>query len=206
MTKIQKNSMQELIEIQHALNAPKNRHNNFGDFNYRSCEDILEAVKPLLYKHKCQLTLSDKLVPYPPDRYYIEATATLTSATESVSVTALAREPQIPKKKMDESQATGTTSSYARKYALNGLFAIDDAKDADTDEYAKQDTEDAPKAKKTAKAAPKDVSGLSEEIKNEILSANDHNSLLAVWNNHPDLIRDASFGVFIGQRKKELGL
>ena len=102
---------------QNELKAPKSQYNSFGKYNYRSCEDILEAAKPVCKKHNIMLKLSDKVVQV-GERYYIEATATLYEG-------------------MDESQVTGTASSYARKYALNGLFNIDDTKDADTDEHKK---------------------------------------------------------------------
>ena len=125
--------MKALIKIQQELKAPKNRHNSFGDYNYRSCEDILEAVKPLLVKHGALLTLKDDVVEV-GGRVYVKATATFIDAEGTIEVTAFAREA-MEKKKMDDSQITGTASSYARKYALNGLFLIDDTKDADTDEY-----------------------------------------------------------------------
>lgn len=124
----------KLSEIQQKLNAPKGQYNKFGGFAYRSCEDITEAVKPLL--NGLALTMQDEIVMV-GERYYIKATATLSDGTDSISVTAYAREPE-EKKGMDSCQVTGATSSYARKYALNGLFAIDDAKDADTDEYGAQ--------------------------------------------------------------------
>lgn len=124
-------SMKELIMIQQELKAPKGQYNSFGKYKYRSCEDILEAVKPLLYEQSCILTLNDDIV-FIEGRYYIKATATLTNMDgKSFSVSALARE-QESKSGMDASQLTGSTSSYARKYALNGLFCIDDTKDADT--------------------------------------------------------------------------
>lgn len=128
--------MKELINIQHKLKAPKGRRNSFGNYNYRSCEDILEAVKPLLAEEECTLTLSDDMVAI-GERIYVKAVATIRKGDESVTVTAYAREAES-KKGMDSSQITGTASSYARKYALNGLFLIDDTKDADTDEYANQ--------------------------------------------------------------------
>lgn len=129
--------MNKLISIQSELKAPKGQYNSFGKYKYRSAEDILEAVKPLLKKHECYLTLSDEPVSI-DGRHYIKATATLcTENADDVKVTAYAREPET-NKGMSESQITGTASSYARKYALNGLFAIDDTKDADTDEYVKQ--------------------------------------------------------------------
>jgi len=124
--------MDKLQKIQSELKAPKGQRNSFANFNYRSCEDILEAVKPLLAKYKCSLTISDEMWSI-GTRYYVKATATIidNEAKEALSVTAFARE-QETKKGMDEAQITGATSSYARKYALNGLFAIDDTKDADT--------------------------------------------------------------------------
>lgn len=132
--------------IQGELKAPKNQFNKFGGYKYRSCEDILEAVKPLAHKHGCTLTVGDTLENI-GDRYYVTATATLydNETAESISNTASAREEES-KKGMDGSQITGTASSYARKYALNGLFCIDDTKDADTDEYKKQqeNTKDKP--------------------------------------------------------------
>ena len=128
--------VKHLIEIQNELKAPKSNYNSFGKYRYRSAEDILTAVKPLLLRYGCQMTLQDDIVAV-GDRYYIKATVTITDGTESETVTALAREDEI-KKGMDGSQITGTSSSYARKYALNGLFLIDDTKDADTDEYQMQ--------------------------------------------------------------------
>lgn len=128
--------MSKLVEIQVELKAPKNQRNTFGKYNYRSAEDILEAVKPILIKHDAKITLSDKPV-LAGDWHYIEATAKFVCGDEVEVVTAYAREP-LNKKGMDESQITGTASSYARKYALNGLLLIDDTKDADTDEYKKQ--------------------------------------------------------------------
>lgn len=129
------NIYEKLTTIQTELKAPKSRRNTFGNYNYRSCEDILEATKPLLAANLCSLTLDDEVISV-GTRIYVKATATLTDHAEgtSVSTHAFAREAET-KKGMDESQITGTASSYARKYALNGLFAIDDTKDADTDEY-----------------------------------------------------------------------
>ena len=122
------------------LKAPKNQYNIFGKYNYRSCEDILEAAKPICRKHDLVLLLTDKPVCI-GERYYIEATARLydTESDLFLEATASAREADT-KKGMDDSQVTGTASSYARKYALNGLFNIDDTKDADTDAYKKQTT------------------------------------------------------------------
>ena len=143
--------MNKLQEIQHRLKAPKGQYNSFGKYKYRSCEDILEAVKPILNEVGCILTLSDEPVML-GDRYYIKATARLVGDDVDVVTTAYAREDD-DKKGMDGSQITGTASSYARKYALNGLFLIDDTKDADTDEYAQQ-TAKKPSSKPTQPAAP----------------------------------------------------
>lgn len=123
---------EKLSEIQAALKAPKSQRNTFGKYNYRSCEDILEAVKPYLTKYKVALIITDEIVPV-EDRVYVKASATLYDAEDGtkLSTTAYAREASA-KKGMDESQITGSASSYARKYALNGLLAIDDTKDADT--------------------------------------------------------------------------
>lgn len=125
--------MSALTEIQKRLKAPKSNYNSFGKYNYRSCEDILEAVKPLLGDNT--LTLSDEVVQI-GDRIYVKATAVFRDGATETRVSAFAREAES-KKGMDESQVTGTASSYARKYALNGLFLIDDTKDADTDEFVK---------------------------------------------------------------------
>lgn len=134
----EKTSIEKLIGIQNELKAPKNQYNSFSKFYYRSCEDILQAVKPLLEKEKLFLTLDDEPVAI-QERYYIKATATIRDINgKDVAIThGYAREDDI-KKGMDGSQITGTASSYARKYCLNAMFLIDDTKDADTDEYRSQ--------------------------------------------------------------------
>ena len=135
------NIYEKLINIQKELKAPKNNYNDFGRYNYRSCEDILEAVKPICFEYRAVLILSDNVINIGTSNY-VEATATLInidSPIETISNKAEARE-SIDKKGMDDSQITGTASSYARKYALNGLFNIDDTKDADTNEYHNQTT------------------------------------------------------------------
>lgn len=120
---------ERLIHIQGELKAPKSQENKFGGYKYRSCEDILEAVKPLLKKEKVTLTISDDIIEV-GGRVYVKATAKLSDGEDTISTSAFAREAEA-KKGMDDSQITGSASSYARKYALNGLFAIDDTKDAD---------------------------------------------------------------------------
>jgi hypothetical protein len=155
--------MKALEKIQQELKAPKGQYNSFGKYKYRSCEDIVEAVKPLLAKNGCQLTLSDDMVEI-GGRVYVKATATITDGKETEVVTAYAREPD-QKKGMDESQITGTASSYARKYALNGLLLIDDTKDPDTDEYHQQTTQKpAPQnpAPQTQKASEKQIALIIE--------------------------------------------
>ena len=129
--------IKNLVNIQNELKAPKSNFNSFGKYRYRSAEDILTAVKPLLAKYSCTMTITDEVV-FIGGRFYIKATATITDEdgnTESVS--AFAREDES-KKGMDGSQITGTASSYSRKYCLNGMFLIDDTKDADTDEFQNQ--------------------------------------------------------------------
>ncbi|AUR84932.1 ERF superfamily protein [Vibrio phage 1.064.O._10N.261.52.E2] len=132
-----------LIQVQSTLNAPKNQRNNFGKYNYRSCEDIMQAVKPLLASHKLVQFVSDE-IELVGERYYVKATVTVTDGTNTHSVSAYAREP-IEQKGMSDSQLTGTASSYARKYALNGMYNIDDSKDADTNEFRQQATQQAQK-------------------------------------------------------------
>ena len=130
-----------LQAVQRDLKAPKAQNNSFGKYKYRSAEDILEAVKPLLNDNGLILTLDDDVVVV-GDRFYIKVTATVIDSVtgDNIITHALAREPLV-KKGMDDSQITGTASSYARKYALNGLFCIDDTKDADTDEYRTETVE-----------------------------------------------------------------
>ena len=129
--------IKNLVNIQNELKAPKSNFNSFGKYRYRSAEDILTAVKPLLAKYSCTMTITDEVV-FIGGRFYIKATATITDEdgnTESVS--AFAREDES-KKGMDGSQITGTASSYSRKYCLNGMFLIDETKDADTNEFYNQ--------------------------------------------------------------------
>lgn len=150
-----------LIEVQSELKAPKGLYNSFGNYNYRSTESILESLKPILKEKGLLLTITDELVVL-GDRYYIKAEAKLSKGEDSISVTAYAREEET-KKGMDSSQITGATSSYARKYALNGLFLIDDNKDADTDEYHRiNDNDKTPKIP----AKPSDKEWLNKGTEN----------------------------------------
>ena len=153
------NIYEKLVDIQSKLKVEKNKHNDFGGFDYRSCEDILQAVKPMLSEHKLVLLLLDELE-YVENRSYIKATAILTDGENEIKVSALAREPEKPKAKMDESQTTGSTSSYARKYALNGLFALDDGEDSD-----ETNTSTTPNAKLITKEQIEELKGLGFDDK-----------------------------------------
>ena len=136
------NIYEKLMNVQSSLKAPKCQYNSFGKYKYISCEDIVESVKPLLKQNGLLLTMSDEIIMV-ADRIYVKATATIIDTAEGmeISVTALAREEET-KKGMDGSQVTGASSSYARKYALNGLFAIDDTKDSDsTNTHGKEEPE-----------------------------------------------------------------
>lgn len=144
---------EKLLAIQTKLKAPKGQYNSFGKYSYRSAEDILEAVKPLNAEQGVLLTITDEIKEV-GGRIYVVATATVSDGTDELKVSAFAREPEN-KKGMDDSQITGATSSYARKYALNGLYAIDDNKDADTDEH-KQQQENAPKKQQGQKQQAKE--------------------------------------------------
>lgn len=148
VTKQQSSIFVTLQSIQQSLVAPKGQYNSFGKYSYRSAEDILEALKPILQEHDAVLILQDGIVQI-GDRYYVEATATLYAVGETIGTTAYAREDDS-KKGMDGSQVTGAASSYARKYALNGLFMIDDNKDSDTDEYHNQNNQGSSKQQKPA--------------------------------------------------------
>ena len=186
-----------LQSIQSELVAPKGQYNSFGKYNYRSAEDILEALKPILKKHNAAITLSDDIT-YIEGRHYVEASVTLYAEGEAIGTKALAREEES-KKGMDGSQITGTASSYARKYALNGLFAIDDNKDADSDEYQNQNkgttksesaakpdqknsnsqqTKQAPSTKKITGAQAKK---LREDIKNIAEASGGPVNTVGVW-------------------------
>jgi hypothetical protein len=168
--------------IQSELKAPKGQYNYFGKYNYRSCEDIVEAVKPLLAKYKYHLIMSDEVIGV-GNRVYIQATCKVMEGEKVIAESsALAREAEI-KKGMDDSQITGTASSYARKYALNGLFAIDDTKDADTDAHRHQQVAVQPpneSAKSIAKSVWDEMSAEEQTFLNDIamemvVAINDNN-------------------------------
>lgn len=177
--------MKELIKIQSQLKAPKNLYNGFGKYKYRSAESILEAVKPLLAENECTLTISDEIV-LVGDRFYIKATATLRNKDGvSVSTTAYAREAE-EKKGMDESQITGMASSYARKYALSGLFCLDDNKDADALNTFEEYTQ------KSEKKTLANDAALTAAIE-EAMKQTDVAKLEEVWNAHPEYHNTTSF-------------
>lgn len=176
---------EKLLSVQNALKAPKSQYNAFGKYNYRNCEDILESVKPICKEVNALVFLSDEIVMV-GERYYVQATATFIDAEsgERLSAIAYAREEET-KKGMDGSQVTGASSSYARKYALNGLFDIDDTKDSDTtNTHGKEETnqqakpkakEQTPREKLISKLKEKGLNaaeyakekGLSHETKDE---------------------------------------
>jgi len=157
---------EKLLAIQTKLKAPKGQYNSFGKYSYRSAEDILEAVKPLNAEQGLLLTITDEIKEI-GGRVYVVATATVSDGTDELKVSAFAREPEN-KKGMDESQITGATSSYARKYALNGLYAIDDNKDADTNEH-KQQQDNAPKKQQAQKQQQQQEKGFTEKELHELV-------------------------------------
>ena len=161
------NIYEKLLAVQTELKAPKGQYNAFGKYKYRSCEDIQEAVKPLLGKHKASIFIFDTLELI-GDRYYVKATVNFVDCEKPevppIQVTAYAREEES-KKGMDGSQVTGASSSYARKYALNGLFAIDDTKDSDATNTGNHNTPEPTPSRRTALKT--DV-GISEEARQEI--------------------------------------
>jgi len=179
----EKKFIEKVIAVQEKLKAPKGQYNKFGKYNYRSAEDILTAVKPLNADEGLHLTLSDEPVLI-GERYYIKATAQLTDGIEKTVVTAYARESQS-KKGMDDSQITGTASSYARKYALNGLYLIDDTKDADTDEFKHQQDKAKPITKKQQDELTKNfetiaqIKNVSQQtVENQMLACVEYQGLL----------------------------
>lgn len=212
-------SLQEsLVAIQSKLKAPKSQFNSFGKYHYRSAEDILEAVKPLLAEHNVVLNMSDR-VELIGARYYIVSTAKVIKGEEEIISEGRAREDES-KKGMDGAQVTGTSSSYARKYALNGLFCIDDTKDADTDVYAKQQ-QAAPKqtkqAAKPAQPAPQPYPEL--DMEKELLAESEANQaqssaeLTAIWNKytlktsphyHPAFSKEGVFRKAVAARGQQL--
>lgn len=195
--------MKELIAIQSTLNAPKGQYNTYGKYKYRSCEDILGAVKPLLNKFGCTLTISDDVVMV-GTRFYIKSTATITnSAGEKEVTTAYARE-EDQKKGMDASQVTGAASSYARKYALNGLFAIDDTKDADTLNTSAQYTQ--PQGQAPAQQGYDQTEMLEAYARPAIEQARTKEELARIYNDFTPLQGNSDFLTALTARRKALGI
>lgn len=203
--------MKELGIIQSSLNVPKGQFNAFGKYKYRSCEDILAALKPLLKQNDCTLTISDDIMQV-GSRFYIKATASLTNSNgEQVTVTAFARE-EDSKKGMDASQVTGAASSYARKYALNGLFAIDDTKDADALNVNPQYTQPV----QTPFPPPQNAQQASQQLsqsdlfqayaKPAIEQATTKEELVRIFNDYQVLHGMKDFMSAMTDRKKKLGI
>lgn len=201
--------MKELIVIQSELKAPKSQFNKFGGYKYRKAEDILEAVKPLLNKQKCTLTITDDIVMV-GNRIYVKATATIKNEKgEYETTTGWAREEET-KKGMDGSQITGASSSYARKYALNGLFAIDDNADSDTTndgqhQEAKQQTQTQQPAAQQPASSQYHPSDLNEGLGYLSRCANKDNLIWVVQHYQP-LTANPQFMQAVSAKKKELGL
>lgn len=186
-----------LANVQQQLKAPKNQRNNYGGYNYRSCEDILEAVKPLLGAISLSLLINDEIVLI-GDRYYVKATATIYDGKGNyVSNSGYAREEQT-RKGMDSAQITGAASSYARKYALNGLFAIDDTKDADALNNGEEE-----KPKKTT--APKQATPTAKQALAELAKVNSVEELKLAFTRLPQELRaDDSIIEFCRKHSEEL--
>lgn len=199
--------MKELITIQSELKAPKSQFNKFGGYKYRKAEDILEAVKPLLAKQKCTLTITDDVVLI-GNRIYVKATATIKNEKgECETTTGWAREEET-KKGMDGSQITGASSSYARKYALNGLFAIDDNADSDTTNTGQQDNVHHQAAQQTAQAQqqsqyhPDNLAEALEMVKRCV----NRDNIKWVMGTYMPLNSNAQFMQALSAKRKELGL
>lgn len=198
--------MKELISIQSELKAPKSQFNKFGGYKYRKAEDILEAVKPLLAKQKCTLIITDDVVLI-GNRIYVKATATIKNEKgECETTTGWAREEET-KKGMDGSQITGASSSYARKYALNGLFAIDDNADSDTTndgqhQAAQQQAQTQAQQTASQQFNPNDLSGGLAYLSR---CANKDNLLWVIQHYQP-LCSNAQFMQAVSAKRKELGL
>lgn len=196
--------MKELITIQSELKAPKTQVNNFGGYKYRKAEDILEAVKPLLAKQKCTLTITDDIVMV-GNRIYVKATATIKNEKGEVETsTGWAREEET-KKGMDASQITGASSSYARKYALNGLLAIDDNADSDTTNNGQQQTQTQqpiPQQSSTAQYHPNDLNEGMEYLSRCVNKDN----LIWVVQHYKPLTANPQFMQAVSAKKKQLGI
>jgi len=202
--------LKSLIDIQQNLNAPKGQYNNFGKFNYRSLEDIEAAIKPFLAKHSCGIRFSDEIEDH-CNRTFVKTTLTFFNCKgDSISTTAVA-ENVSEKSGMDGAQITGAASSYARKYAMNAMFAIDDTKDADTNQYHNQTTQTTPKPTTTrrVKAAPTPQPAAPVDrfapIKNAINSVADTDELLDLYLQHqPEVEGNPEIKQLFTARKQQL--
>ena len=174
------NIYKKLVQIQSEIKVPKGQYNKFGNYNYRSCEDILEAVKPYLMTHGVALNIHDS-IELIGERYYVKATAVLVDIDDGqkIEVTAYAREEEN-KKGMDSAQITGSTSSYARKYALNGLFCIDDVKDADTQDNTKQDKPNKKPVYLQDVPKPDYIPHISEDLANNAITTTQQKELFEI--------------------------
>lgn len=201
--------MKELITIQSELKAPKSQFNKFGGYKYRKAEDILEAVKPLLNKQKCTLTITDDIVMV-GNRIYVKATATIKNEKgECETTTGWAREEES-KKGMDGSQITGASSSYARKYALNGLFAIDDNADSDTTndgqhQEAQQQTQTQQQAAQQQASSQYHPNDMNEGL-GYLSRCVSKDNLLWVIQHYQPLCSNAQFMQAVSAKKKQLGI
>lgn len=197
--------MKELIAIQSELKAPKSQFNKFGGYKYRKAEDILEAVKPLLNKNKCTLTITDDIVMV-GNRIYVKATATIKNEKgECETTTGWAREEET-KKGMDGSQITGASSSYARKYALNGLFAIDDNADSDTTNDGQQQTQQQAQTQAQQTASNQfNPNDLNEGL-GYLSRCVSKDNLLWVIQHYQPLCSNAQFMQAVSAKKKQLGI
>jgi hypothetical protein len=191
------NIYNKLMTIQGALKAPKGQYNSFGKYKYRSCEDILESVKPLLSAHDCALVITDDIMMI-GDRIYVKATAKLISGSEQVESSAFARE-ESEKRGMDSSQVTGAASSYARKYALNGLFCIDDTKDSDATNTHGQQPKEEPK-----KEEPKNTQPKMQPVYDEISNAQTIDQLKAIHKKYPHLKDNKEFVAALTNKKSAI--
>lgn len=206
--------MKELITIQSELKAPKSQFNKFGNYKYRKAEDILEAVKPLLKQTSCTLNITDDIVMI-GSRIYVKATATIkNSNNETEFAVGWAREEEN-KKGMDQSQVTGASSSYARKYALNGLFAIDDNADSDTTNYGEQKENNHPSqgiptatqvATQAQAAAPMTTEQILSEALGYIARSTNKEHLTWVFENYKMLQGNQRFTSALTARRKELNI
>ena len=193
-----KNLIEKMVAIQSELKAPKNQYNSFGKYKYRSCEDIIEAVKPLLFANGLYMSISDKINNI-GNSNYVESTVTITDGVNSIFTTASARE-SVDKKGMDDAQQTGATSSYARKYALNGTFGIDDTKDADATNTGNAQSNQ-PKVKIEM------LDGSNPELNTALYNiklAQSEDSLKKVWNNNKEFQTNESFLNAMKLRKAEI--